>query len=182
MVFCQNCGEPLKDDAIFCSKCGTKVSGSAVGTAVGNVPVGSASIKRPDSLSLIAIVDIVFGAFALLFSILMISSFPGVLSGTPPLSYMYGGYHMAMGPLMLDWMNIMMYIMFFGGFIAGIPMIIGGIGLWNLQNWGRILHVIGWVPVILFFPVGTIIAVLAIWAVYTSEITSTFERASATRT
>ncbi len=174
MVYCQNCGEKLNDDVIFCSRCGTKVNttSSAVKSNIDSIR----SVKRPDSLSLIAIIDVIFGAFALFFSILMISSFPGVLSGTPPLSYMYGGYHMAMGPLMLDFINIMMYLMFFGGIISGIPMVIAGFGLWNLQSWGRILHVIGWIPVLLFFPLGTIVGILLIWAVFTSEITSIFER------
>ncbi len=178
MVFCQKCGESLKDDAVYCSRCGARVlENTATASAMsGNASHASSSIIRPDSLTLIAIVDIVFGSFALLFSILMISSFPGVLTGTAPLSYMYGGYHMAMGSLMLDYMNLMMYVMFFGGIFSGIPMIIAGFGLWNLRSWGRIFHVIGWVPVVLFFPIGTIIAVLVIWGVFTSEVTTVFER------
>ena len=121
-MFCPKCGVEIPDNSVFCPQCGYNIK--ATSKSVGNVAetVGSSNqIYRPDAITLIAIIDIVFGIFGFLFGILMVLSVPGILTGSYP-SYFVEG-HM-MGPLMTNFMNLMMTVMVYSLLIAGIPMII----------------------------------------------------------
>ncbi len=171
-MYCTKCGANIQDDSVFCPQCGNKVATNAVNSVSSQTTVNASYVNpaiksRPDLITLAGMIDIVVGILSILLGVLVRFYFyPG--------TYFDFGSHM-MGGVMTFYMNFMMQYGFLLLLLAGIPMIVAGAGLLSLQNWGRILHVIAWIPLVLMFPMGTLFGLLVIWMVYTSESNEYFE-------
>ncbi|OLS21758.1 MAG: hypothetical protein HeimC3_33890 [Candidatus Heimdallarchaeota archaeon LC_3] len=117
---------------------------------------------KPDFLTLAILIDIISGGLGFFIGIYMIPFLPQILDGT----YFIG--HMGIGN---DLMSLMMTSMVVGWLLVGIPMIISGIALYQGYCWGKLLHIISWIPTLVIFPIGTIIGVFSIWLVLTQDVT-----------
>ena len=92
-------------------------------------------MQRPTSVTVLGILNIVFGAFAILASLLSLVSFmsqsPGTPSGNPVLDMM------ANSPGLATWTKVSTVL----GIFAAIGQMISGVGLLQLLEWGRKLAI-----------------------------------------
>jgi len=124
---------------------------------------------KPDLLTLASLIDTIIGILGLFLGIFMVSSLPSIQDNSFFLNHM--GFSN-------EFMTLMMTFMIYGLLIISVPLIIAGIGLYMEYQWARILHILSWIPALLMFPLGTIIAIFSIWIVLTQDVSKFFQTSS----
>lgn len=130
-VGCPACGRLNLADATFCSSCG----GSLVSFLGDSDPM-----QRPGAISVLAVLNILGGAFSLLAGLAIVTT-----------STDEGGAVVGIGVIYL--------------LISGIQ-ITTGIGLWNLRPWGRTLQIVLACIGLIGFPIGTLISGLILYYLF----------------
>ncbi len=127
-------------------------------------------IKRPDGVTIIAIIEFVLaapfflGALAILFF-----AVPGVLMYTRhPMGVLAPLFGLAIG------------ILFSAAF--GVLFVIAGVGMLSMRNWARIMTIVLAILMLPGFPVGTLLGVVALWYLFQDEVKALFDQGSYTRT
>ena len=171
-MICPQCSFNNDDDARFCTKCGANL---VVAQSTKPYPnqnyTGKSETGRSDLLTLVGIVDIVFGILSIFVAFTMYS----ILYTIPGTVFPYVGH---MGAAMVQFMQTIIWFIFIVSIVISVPMIIAGIGILSLKSWSRILHMVVWAPVLLWFPIGTLIGIFQIWAVTTQESTQLLQQRS----
>ncbi len=123
---CTRCGSDVVPGSSFCGRCGSPVS----------APAPAAVLRRPGVVTVLAVLDIVGGTFALLLALLLVGA---------------GGKS-----------EERVVVLVLGAFLglAGAVQVACGIGLWNLRSWGRVLQIVLAAIGLLGFPVGTVVSIL----------------------
>jgi len=118
-------------------------------------------------IRIVALINIVFGTFFLIAGggILLLLVGIGFLSGDPEAMTVLGIIGAAFGLLML---------------VVSIPGIIGGFGLLQKKEWGRILIIIISVLGLINFPMGTAIGAYSLYVLLQQETIEMFNPVPAT--
>ena len=130
----------------------------------GHRPAMLFGIKMEDHLKIIAYIRIGLGSLFLVVAIFLFSLF--IIPGIVP-----------------DNRKDLPILMAYGIVIALLPLVsaawdlAGGIGLLKRKRWARILVLIGAIPELFLFPVGTTIGIYTIWILMQKEATQLFPRA-----
>jgi len=144
-VGCPACGLRNPADATYCSSCG----GSLVSFLGDSDPM-----KRPGTISVLAVLNFLGGTFTLLGGLAIVT-----------MAADQGGAVVGIG---------VMYLV-----ISGIQSTTG-IGLWNLRPWGRIMQIVLAVIGLIGFPVGTVISGLILYYLFRPGIKVLFSGKPAT--
>ena len=130
-VGCPACGRRNPADASYCSSCG----GSLVSFLGDSDPM-----KRPGTISVLAVLNFLGGAFTLLGGLAIVATATD-----------QGAAVVGIGVIYL--------------LISGIQ-ITTGIGLWNLRPWGRTLQIVLACIGLIGFPIGTLVSALILYYLF----------------
>ena len=144
-VGCPACGLRNPSDATYCSSCG----GSLVSFLGDSDPM-----KRPGTISVLAVLNILGGALTLLGGLAIVTTVSDQGSAVVGIGVMYL-------------------------LISGVQ-ITTGIGLWNLRPWGRTMQIVLAVIGLIGFPVGTVISGLILYYLFRPGIKVLFSGKPAT--
>ena len=113
-------------------------------------------IKIEDHLKIVAFIRIGIGSLFLVVAVFLFSvlAIPGIVSGDPEAIAILMAYGVALALLPL---------------VSAAWDLVGGIGLLRRRRWARILVLIGAVPELFVFPVGSAIGVYTIWVLMQKE-------------
>jgi hypothetical protein len=177
-MFCDRCGQQLRDDAQFCTNCGKPLAPSplrpSVAVPVAAVPAWDGRVTR--HLKILASLWLVYAILRLMeaFWIVVIGRafLPGLLNGM-----------MGAGPWAHNWP-------FENGFPFGV--ILGGIGFWiagfavleiftvwglfERRSWARILALVLGFLALLRFPFGTALGIYTLWVLLPGAAGQEYEK------
>ena len=113
-------------------------------------------IKIEDHLKIVAYIRIGLGSLFLVAAVFLFSllAIPGVASGDYDDMAMLAAFGVALALLPLA---------------LAVPDLVGGIGLLKRRRWARILVLIGCIPELFAFPVGTATGIYSIWVLMQKE-------------
>ena len=123
-------------------------------------------VKRPDGITIIAIIEFVLaapfflGALAILFF-----AIPAVFM------YAYTPHPMA---LLVPLLGLAIGALFSAAF--GVLLVIAGVGMLNMRDWARIMTIILAILMLPGFPVGTLLGVVALWYLFQNEVKALFDQ------
>ena len=134
-MFCPKCGSPIVPASNFCTRCGTPIP---------VVPPGSPSsdaalLARPAVITLLAVLDLVFGGIWLLATLGI--SFTLTLGKSDPAD--------------------LVLALVFG--VLGLTTMVAGVGLLRMKEYGRIVQLVLSTIGLLGIPIGTIISALVLY-------------------
>ncbi len=126
--------------------------------------------KRPDGVTIIAIIEFVFAApFFLGALAIPLFAVPGLVMYTrSPMGVLAPLFGLAIGML------------FSAAF--GVLFVIAGVGMLNMRNWARIMTIVLAILMLPGFPVGTLLGVVALWYLFQDEVKVLFDQGSYTST
>ncbi|HKV06092.1 MAG TPA: zinc ribbon domain-containing protein [Candidatus Acidoferrales bacterium] len=157
-MFCDSCGQQIRDDAQFCSACGKSQAGAAPQTAAS--PVRDGRVGR--NLRTLSALWIVIGALrvaeAVWITFVGHLVFPVIgaswISDASPFSGRFPFENIA-------WSGIA-FVGFMMGLFGAFEVVIGW-GLLDRQPWARILGIIVGFLLLLRFPFGTAVGIYTLW-------------------
>lgn len=133
-MFCSRCGAQLVSGSTFCGACGTPVSGAAIGRDV---------VRRPGTVTLIAVLQFVGAGFGILGAVGMNATTAGPGADQ-------------------DLARAIALVLS----VAAVAQTFCGVGLLKLRPYGRVLLLVfSWVG-LLAFPLGTVVAILILFYMY----------------
>lgn len=162
-MFCTQCGNAVEPHARFCSRCGHNCESVAAAAPVQQTP------KRRDWQMHVNIVGWVFIGSAVLTAVLgLLMMFGGQIVSRLPF--------LGVGEIPPDVpADFFRFIGSMAGVLGLMTMALAagiaaaGIGLLQYKEWGRILTILMSVILFFHFPVGTAVAVYALWVLLSEE-------------
>jgi hypothetical protein len=174
-MYCDGCGAALSAGAKFCSTCGKGiVAGAAAGAAAPAQPVAQDRVRR--HIQPLAILWLINGilrlgevAWLLIFGSLFLPSVRGWLG--PDVTTPFGWSVES-----LVWKGL---------YAAGISLALFGVvhlilawGLFEREQWARILGIVVGILALLRFPLGTALGIYTLWVLLPESSRSEYERLS----
>jgi len=139
-MYCSRCGRPVSTDANFCASCGNPTSpAGGPPPETGALPAMAVDMKRPGVITLIAVLDLVFGSI-----------------------YMLAVAGIAFTLESKEWDTTSVVILSILA-VCGAATLLAGIGLMLMRGYGRMTQLVLSSIGLLAFPLGTIISALILY-------------------
>lgn len=162
-MYCNGCGNPIPDDARFCSKCGRPVAPAGPGAV--QAAVRSRVERHLPALAVIWIVYSllrVFAGGAMLFVGSMF--FPHSLMFGWPFTHLFL-------PGLITSLGV-------GVLVLGVVGVAAGWGLWQHEPWARIVALILGVISLIHFPLGTALGIYTLWVLLPNDAAVEYARSA----
>jgi hypothetical protein len=157
-MFCDRCGQPIRDDARFCSACGKTQSNISAQLAT---PVTTDGRVRRN-LHILGVLWIAIGALRLIevswIWVVGHAFFPGLAGGFASDSFPFSGRFPIEG---IAWSGLA----FAGFWMAALAVceVVIGWGLLERQPWARVIGLVVGFLLLLRFPLGTALGIYTLW-------------------
>ena len=173
-MYCQNCGNPISDDARFCNRCGKPVGQFAPPRA------GTARARLSRHLPVLALLWAIYSVLRMLAGGTMIFGWPFFLHGyfirRRPFGFPFFGW-LSSGFLLRG----MMAGVGTGVLLLGALGVAAGWGLWHRKSWARVLALILGFLALLRFPLGTSLGIYTLWVMLSREAGAEYDRLSSSQ-
>jgi len=166
-VFCQYCGKPIDDTAVFCTSCGRqKVGGAPV------VIPRSPSERMASHLKILSVLWLIYSAFRILmgtwtlvFSHYMLPMMSGFFNEEEAQTFFDS---------LMNMMRVAYGFSFVYSLLTGIAGLIAAWALYQRQPWGRIYAIVISIASVISIPFGTALGVYTLVVLLASDGEKTY--------
>ena len=168
-MFCQYCGKPMDDAAVFCVSCGKQKVGPAPSAAAVAAPVAPARSPLEKLTSHVRIM----GTLWLIYSIfrIMMGGWTLIFAHTllPMMSHFVNEEAQPFVISIFSMMHAIYALSFVYALVTGIVGLVAGWGLLQRATWGRVMAIIAAVASAISIPFGTALAVYTFIILFASD-------------